>query len=45
LKKNHVYLLVKKDTSKKKACIVVDDYDKMSQLKEKNKAIRKRLIS
>jgi len=31
LKKNHVWLLIEKDIlEKKKACIVVNDYDKMN---------------
>jgi hypothetical protein len=41
LKKNHACLLIKKDTLEKKACIVVDDCDKMNQHKEENKALKK----
>jgi hypothetical protein len=40
LKKNHACLLVKKNTVEKKACIIIEDYDKMNKLEEENKALK-----
>jgi hypothetical protein len=43
LKQNHACFLVEKDTLEKKTCIVVNDCDKMNQLKEKNKALKENI--
>jgi len=43
LKKNHACLLIKKDILEKKACIVVDDCDKMNQREEENKALKEKV--
>jgi hypothetical protein len=43
LKKNHACLLVKKNTLEKKACIIVEDYNKMNQLEEENKALKEKV--
>ena len=42
LKQNHACLLVEKDTLKKKACIIVNYYDKMNQVEEKNKVLKEK---
>jgi hypothetical protein len=43
LKKNHACLLVEKNTLEKKTCIVVEDCDKMNQLEEESKALKKKV--
>lgn len=43
LKKSQAYLLFKKDILEKKTYIVVDDSNKMNQLKEENKVLKEKV--
>jgi len=43
LKQNHACFLVEKDTLEKKTCVVVNDCDKMNQLKEINEALKENI--